>query len=100
MNRGNVVRIHKFMEKIKVSPVAALVLGGSITLGHGVMPQYRYSNRLQDWMNTMYPLPSNSQNHTVLNKGTHGGNVRGALLGANHIYLRLTCLRFVQWPKG
>ena len=72
-------------------PVTAIVSGGSISLGHGVVKGLRYSDRLEHWLNTHYTIPPNTETqqdgngksnsnsktprHTVLNKGSHGADV-------------------------
>ena len=74
--------------------VNVVVCGGSITLGHGVEPAItsRYSNKLEDWLNQMYPLSSSSSSslphprnqkgqqqpqpkHNVYNHGSHGADM-------------------------
>jgi hypothetical protein len=84
---GNQYRLERVMKALssRERPVVAVVAGGSISLGHGLENpnQNRYSNRLQTWMNDMYPLLEGSttihdinskaernndlQKHTVIN---------------------------------
>ena len=72
-NRQRLALLYKKLEA-RQQPVTAVVAGGSISLGHGVEPGLRYSDRLATWMNEMYPL-SKSPHHQVLNKGSHGADV-------------------------
>jgi hypothetical protein len=102
-----------------MQPITMVVNGGSISLGHGVIPGLRYSDRLETWLNTYYPMPPNSPGqHRVLNKGSHGADVsiqkiiRGRKDAANKflgsltyyfffIYIFLSCLsRFVPWRNA
>lgn len=86
---GNQYRLEKLMEKLssRERPVVAVVAGGSISLGHGLAnpDQHRYSNRLENWMNEMYPLSpepkadqgnsnNNEQRHKVVNVASHGAD--------------------------
>ncbi len=92
---GNQYRLERVMESLssRERPVVAVVAGGSISLGHGLAnDQHRYSNRLENWMNEMYPLsPEESttnqdnkkkkknnnkeqQRHTVVNVASHGAD--------------------------
>ena len=83
-------------------PVTVIVCGGSITMGHGVEPQSgRYSDALEVWLNTVYPVATTSvdnnnnpttkaphsdadynfrndhpNRHRVFMRGGHGANVR------------------------
>ncbi len=84
---GNQYRLEKLMEKLssRERPVVVVVAGGSISLGHGLAnpDQHRYSNRLENWMNEMYPLPPEpktdqdnnaQQRHKVINVASHGAD--------------------------
>ena len=85
---GNQYRLEKMMERLssREHPVVAVVAGGSISLGHGLEnpDAHRYSNRLESWMNSMYPLPiksyentkekENKQQHKVINVASHGAD--------------------------
>lgn len=91
---GNQYRLERVMKALssRERPVVAVVAGGSISLGHGLENpnQNRYSNRLQTWMNDMYPLLEGSttihdinskaernndlQKHTVINVAAHGAD--------------------------
>ena len=81
--------VHKLQEQRE--PILAVVSGGSISLGHGVVKGLRYSDRLEHWMNDKFPLAQSQsqpqpqpqkhqlkqlQRHKVLNKGSHGADVR------------------------
>jgi hypothetical protein len=62
-------------------PLAVLVCGGSISLGHGVTPvTSRYSDQLEVWLNTAYPITNRNDTtiikHQVYNRGAHGADVR------------------------
>ena len=81
--------------------IKAVVCGGSISLGHGVMDNLSYSHRLEDWFNDKYPTTTtttirqntnqsnsnsmlkhhNTRNkrHRVINRGTHGADVSGMI---------------------
>ena len=74
---GSRKRLAKLAHKLqqRKEPVNAVVSGGSISLGHGVIRGLRYSDRLATWMNDKYPLQK-QQEHQVLNKGSHGADVR------------------------
>lgn len=73
---GNRYRLGRFIEKLQQRPIHAVVCGGSISLGHGVTPEsMRYSNQLEVWLNTMYPIPNTQQKHKVWNKGSHGADM-------------------------
>jgi hypothetical protein len=83
-------------------PVTVIVCGGSITMGHGVEPQSgRYSDALEGWLNTVYPVaidkndptttkaPNDAEynyrndypnRHRVFMRGGHGANVRSDLV--------------------
>mmetsp|Transcript_14483 Transcript_14483/g.24280 ORF Transcript_14483/g.24280 Transcript_14483/m.24280 type:complete len:640 (+) Transcript_14483:93-2012(+) len=85
---GNQYRLERVMETLssRERPVVAVVAGGSISLGHGLAnpDQHRYSNRLENWMNDMYPLSPESttnqdnnkgqQRHKVINVASHGAD--------------------------
>lgn len=76
---GSRKRLAKLGHKLqqRQAPVTAVVTGGSISLGHGVIHGLRYSDRLEQWMNEKYPLiKGGSTQHQVLNKGSHGADVR------------------------
>jgi hypothetical protein len=65
-------------DSINVDPVYVVVCGGSISLGHGTTS--RYSDLLEDWFNTAYPLTTmdrngNNNRHRVYNRGGHGADV-------------------------
>lgn len=77
---GNQYRLESVMKALssRERPVVAVVAGGSISLGHGVADpqQNRYSNRLEAWMNEMYPLHSEKgqKKHKVINVASHGAD--------------------------
>ena len=85
---GNQYRLERLMDKLSARehPVVAVVAGGSISVGHGLEypQQHRYSDRLENWMNEMYPLTKESatnednntrqQKHKVLNVASHGAD--------------------------
>lgn len=85
---GNRQRLAKLTHKLqqRLLPVSVVVCGGSISLGHGIEPRtLRYSNQLEQWLNTIYPLKKNLKNgdqkqskheHRVYNRGSHGADVR------------------------
>ena len=71
MYMGNRYRLAKLARNLQKKPVHIVVCGGSITLGHGVHPESRYSSQLESWMNSNYP----NHNHTVLTLGSHGADM-------------------------
>lgn len=102
---GNRFRLAYFIDKLKRSssvgadisqeiseensgPVTVIVCGGSISLGHGVNPRLaRYSDLLENWLNLAYPVSANhslsnenESKHRVYNRGSHGADVRSALI--------------------
>jgi len=75
---GNQNRIVQMMKKLssRERPVVAVVAGGSISLGHGVTPDsVRYAERLQTWMNDMFPLEDKNNKHQVINVAAHGADM-------------------------
>lgn len=58
----------------RTAPIQVVVTGGSISLGHGVASNLRYSDRLEAWLNDKFPLPQQKR-HRVFNKGSHGADV-------------------------
>ena len=77
-------------------PIVAVVAGGSISLGHGVQPdEARYADRLEAWMNEMYPLQSNKQDnnnrqHKVINVAAHGADMCAMAKRLNILYSDLS----------
>jgi lysophospholipase L1-like esterase len=77
--KGNSERLYKFARKLKAGKVAtnSLVMGGSISMGHGVVPYTEnnksgfYRELLPNWMNKFYPLP-NGKKHNVGRLLAHG----------------------------
>ena len=83
--------MHNLIPKLlqRQVPLSIVVLGGSITLGHGVHPEtLRYSNQLETWLNQYYPVVHKNQNHRtatttknsrtghrVRNLGSHGADM-------------------------
>lgn len=81
---GNEQRLANIARKLqnRSKPVNAVVCGGSISIGHGVEPQFgRYSHRLEEWLNELYPLnlhhriETKKTNHKVFNRGSHGADI-------------------------
>jgi hypothetical protein len=85
---GNRHLLAQFGQKLQASTIlgtasgsnnngtTVVVCGGSITLGHGVLPvAARYSDQLQAWLNEMYGNSANPRHHMVYNKGSHGADM-------------------------
>ena len=97
---GNQYRLERLMDKLssREHPVVAVVAGGSISGGHGLAypDQHRYSNRLEHWMNEMYPLRQESasnqdskqlqQMHKVFNFASHGADICSMAKRLNIMY--------------
>ncbi|KAL7437261.1 hypothetical protein ACHAXM_005547 [Skeletonema potamos] len=85
---GNQYRLERVMESLssRDRPVVAVVAGGSISLGHGLAnDHHRYADRLENWMNEMFPMPAINQDktkkdnkgherHKVVNVASHGAD--------------------------
>lgn len=74
---GSRYQLAKLYQKLQKSeePVQAVVAGGSISVGHGVVKNLIYSNRLETWFNDNFPLKDQNKKHTVFNRGSHGADV-------------------------
>lgn len=73
---GNEKRLAKFIEKLsaKTHPVAAIVYGGSISMGHGLEDgSLKYLNEFEKWMNSYFPLQS--AKHKVYSRAGHGADM-------------------------
>jgi lysophospholipase L1-like esterase len=76
---GNSERLYKFARKLKTRKEVtnSLIMGGSISMGHGVVPYTEnnssgfYREHLPNWMNKFYPLP-NRKKHNVDRMLAHG----------------------------
>ena len=82
-------------------PVNVVVAGGSISLGHGVTPtNARYAERLEKWMNDLYPLQNNDsmnhndqnhiKEHKVINVAAHGADMCSMAKRLNIFYQDLS----------
>lgn len=95
---GNQYRLTQTMEALssRQRPVVAVVAGGSISLGHGVTPDsVRYAERLEGWMNEMYPLRNNNMSnnhnsHKVINVAAHGADMCAMAKRLNNLYSELS----------
>ena len=93
---GNQYRLERVMKSLssRERPVVAVVAGGSISLGHGVADpqQHRYSNRLEAWMNEMYPLQTEKgeNKHKVINVASHGADSCSMAKRLNVMYTDLS----------
>ncbi|KAL3797408.1 hypothetical protein HJC23_010534 [Cyclotella cryptica] len=90
---GNQYRLHKAIHTLneRSRPFVAVVAGGSISLGHGTFPTHRYSERLERWMNELYPLPDDHhQRHQVINVAAHGADICSMAKRLNILYSDLT----------
>lgn len=91
---GNQYRLTRAMEALssRRRPVVAVVAGGSISLGHGVTPEsVRYAERLEEWMNGMYPLQNNEHGeHKVINVAAHGADMCAMAKRLNILYSDLS----------
>lgn len=89
---GNQYRLHNAITTLtqRQRPFTAVVAGGSISLGHGTFSEFRYGERLADWMNDMYPLSSQQselQNkHQVINVAAHGADMCSMAKRLNILY--------------
>eukprot|EP00970_Alexandrium_tamarense_P001662 scaffold202_cov202-Alexandrium_tamarense.AAC.3 len=88
---GNQYRLTQLMKSLssRTRPVVGVVAGGSISLGHGVTPEtLRYANRLESWMNEMYPLQNNAttNQHKVINVAAHGADMCAMAKRLNILY--------------
>jgi lysophospholipase L1-like esterase len=76
---GNSERLYKFARKLKARKEVthSLIIGGSISMGHGVVPNTHnkasgyYREHLLNWMNKFYPLPK-TKKHNVDRMLGHG----------------------------
>lgn len=84
---GNQYRLHRTIQTLseRTRPVVAVVAGGSISLGHGTFSSYRYGERLERWMNEMYPLPDDRK-HQVINVAAHGADMCSMAKRLNILY--------------
>ena len=95
---GNQYRLSQTMKALSSQqrPIVAVVAGGSISLGHGVQPdEARYADRLEMWMNEMYPLQNqdnkkNNQQHKVINVAAHGADMCAMAKRLNILYSDLS----------
>ena len=95
---GNQHRIMHMMSALssRRRPVIAVVAGGSISLGHGVaLESARYADRLEYWMNDMYPLRSrrkddDGRGHGVINVAAHGADMCAMAKRLNVLYSDLS----------
>ena len=95
---GNQYRLTQTMKALssRQRPVNVVVAGGSISLGHGVTPTNAcYAERLEKWMNDMYPLQNNdnmdhSKEHKVINVAAHGADMCSMAKRLNIFYQDLT----------
>eukprot|EP00584_Thalassiosira_punctigera_P018826 CAMPEP_0172566282 /NCGR_PEP_ID=MMETSP1067-20121228/111285_1 /TAXON_ID=265564 ORGANISM="Thalassiosira punctigera, Strain Tpunct2005C2" /NCGR_SAMPLE_ID=MMETSP1067 /ASSEMBLY_ACC=CAM_ASM_000444 /LENGTH=360 /DNA_ID=CAMNT_0013357353 /DNA_START=33 /DNA_END=1111 /DNA_ORIENTATION=- len=97
---GNQYRLVRTMEVLssRRRPVVAVVAGGSISLGHGVRQNSaRYAERLEGWMNEMYPLQrdertsdDNRSGHRVINVSAHGADMCAMAKRLNMLYAELS----------
>eukprot|EP00970_Alexandrium_tamarense_P011885 scaffold2601_cov154-Alexandrium_tamarense.AAC.1 len=99
---GNQYRLAQLMKSLssRTRPIVAVVAGGSISLGHGVTPtSLRYANRLESWMNDMYPLDNNEgekqqqqqkDHHKVINVAAHGADMCSMAKRLNIMYSALS----------
>jgi len=98
---GNQYRLAQTMKALSSQqrPIVAVVAGGSISLGHGVQPdEARYADRLEAWMNEMYPLQTsnkqdnkeNNQQHKVINVAAHGADMCAMAKRLNILYSDLS----------
>ena len=87
---GSQYRLNKAINALndRSHPVVAVVAGGSISLGHGVEHSYRYGERLENWMNEMYPLENNK--HQVINVAAHGADMCSMAKRLNVLYSDLS----------
>lgn len=93
---GNQYRLHSAISTLarRQRPFTAVVAGGSISLGHGTFSEFRYGERLADWMNDMYPLPNNNRQnqqrhtnkHQVINVAAHGADMCSMAKRLNILY--------------
>jgi len=77
---ANVVKkLQNHNDPMKATPITAVVCGGSISMGHGLYQSsiWRYSHRLEEWLNEFYPIAPNNANrqHKVFNRGSHGADI-------------------------
>jgi hypothetical protein len=82
---GSTRRLELLLEKLqsRQKPVTVVSHGGSISLGHGINPgSGLYSNAFVDWLNTYYPVFSESnttsnevKKHKLINHSRHGADV-------------------------
>ncbi|KAL7433367.1 hypothetical protein ACHAXH_009245 [Discostella pseudostelligera] len=96
---GNQYRLIQTMTALssRQRPVVAVVAGGSISLGHGVYPNSaHYAERLESWMNDMYPLQNNGlkddgkNRHKVINVAAHGADMCAMAKRLNVLYSDLS----------
>jgi len=91
---GNQYRLSQTMKALssRQRPIVAVVAGGSISLGHGVQPdEARYADRLEAWMNEMYPLKQDkNQQHKVINVAAHGADMCAMAKRLNILYSDLS----------
>jgi lysophospholipase L1-like esterase len=79
---GNRERLYKFARKLKARKEVthSLILGGSISMGHGVVANKQnnesgfYREHLPNWMDKFYPLP-NGKKHSVDRMLAHGADM-------------------------
>ena len=88
---GNQYRLNKAINTLsdKKRPFVAVVAGGSISLGHGTLSELKYSERLEGWLNEMYPL-SNNNKHQVINVAAHGADMCSMAKRLNILYSDLS----------
>lgn len=73
---GNEKRLANLFEKLsaRTDPIAAVVYGGSISMGHGLADHsLKYLNELEKWMNVNFPLQS--AKHKVYSRAGHGADM-------------------------
>ena len=84
---GNPYRLQKAIRTLSQlqRPFVAVVAGGSISLGHGTYKEFRYGERLENWMNYMYPLQHDNK-HQVVNVAAHGADMCSMAKRLNILY--------------
>ena len=85
---GNPYRLQKAIHTLsqRRRPFVAVVAGGSISLGHGTFKEFRYGERLENWMNYMYPLQRGNSKHRVINVAAHGADMCSMAKRLNILY--------------
>jgi hypothetical protein len=82
---GSTRRLVLLLEKLQSQqkPITVVSYGGSISLGHGIHPgNGTYSIAFVEWLNTNYPVISESnttsnevKKHEIINHSRHGADV-------------------------